>query len=77
MKIVKVKCNGTDQHINEIDLDKVLKRDWILKGVRSSKPAEHASKYMDIPERIVLSCKLCTGKVILTREQIKKTLESH
>jgi len=61
---IKVKCNGPNKHVNEIDLDKVLQPTVILKGKTSSQ--------QQIPERLVLPCKTCTeGKVIITRDMIK------
>ncbi len=67
-KIVKVRCNGTGKHVNEVDLDKALRPDVILRG----KPA---NEQPSIPERVVLHCKECTeGKVILTRKMIEENL---
>jgi hypothetical protein len=67
-KIIKVKCTGTGQHINEINLKDVLGKDVILYGspIVTGKP---------IPERIVRRCEVCDeGKVVLTREMIEDSL---
>ena len=67
-KIIKVKCTGPGQHINEIDLDYVLGSTVIMYGnpIDTGRP---------IPERIVRKCEQCSeGKVILTREMIEKNI---
>jgi hypothetical protein len=67
-KIVKVRCNGSGRHVNEVDLEKALRPEVILRG----KPAKEQPP---IPERVVLPCKECTeGKVILTRKMIEDNL---
>ena len=73
-KIIKIKCNGPGQHENEVDLDKVVKTNVVLKKtVSDSKGAPEIS----IPERLVLPCKECVeGKVILTRSMIEPYFSS-
>ena len=67
-KIVKVRCNGSGKHVNEVDVEKALKTHVVLRG----KPA---SEHPPIPQRLVLDCQDCSeGKVILTREQIEANL---
>jgi len=64
-KIIKVKCNGPGQHVNAVDLDKLLQPTLILKG----KPS---TQLHYLPERLVQSCQFCAvGKVILTREMLE------
>jgi len=66
-QLVKIKCNGPDHHVNEIDLDKVLEPTTVLRG---REPARSAS---DIPERVVRPCRYCAeGRVILTRRMIEE-----
>jgi hypothetical protein len=63
--MIKIRCNGPNQHINEIDLDKVLQPTIVLRGWRQPK-----SK--NIPERLVLRCQHCAeGHVVLTRKMIE------
>ncbi|NLZ04338.1 MAG: hypothetical protein GXY19_04130 [Phycisphaerae bacterium] len=65
-KIIKVRCNGPEGHVNEVDLDEVLREDVVLKQA----PAREGRR---IPERLVLPCRFCTvGKVIVTREMIEE-----
>ncbi len=67
-KIIKVKCTGAGQHVNEIDLEDVLGSTVIMYGnpIDTGQP---------IPERIVRKCEQCSeGKVILTREMIEENL---
>ena len=67
-KIVKVRCTGVGQHVNEIDIEDVLGPDVVLHGnpIDTGRP---------IPARIVRRCEICDeGKVILTREMIEENL---
>jgi hypothetical protein len=64
-RTIKVKCNGPNHHVNEVDLDKARQP---TPAFRDSGPARAAG----FPDRVVLPCKLCTeGRVIITREMIK------
>ena len=67
-KIIKVRCTGAGQHVNEIDLEGMLGTDVVMHGtpIDTGRP---------IPERIVRRCEFCTeGKVILTREMIDENI---
>lgn len=67
-KIVKVRCTGAGQHVNEIDIEDVLGPDVVLHGspIDTGRP---------IPQRIVRRCDVCDeGKVVLTREMIEENL---
>lgn len=67
-KIIKVKCTGTGQHINEINLEDVVGEDVILYG----SPIVTGRQ---IPARIVRNCEVCEeGKVVLTRDMIEENL---
>jgi len=69
-KTIKVRCNGPGKHVNEIDLEAVLRPTVVLRGA----PGENEAK---IPERVVLGCHFCTvGKVIITRAMIEENLRS-
>ena len=64
-EIIKVRCNGPNQHVNEVDLDEALREESIARRVDFTQPA--------VPDRIVLRCRECTdGKVILTRAMIEQ-----
>ena len=66
--IIKVKCTGPDEHVNEVDIENVLGTDVVLRGtpIETGRP---------IPQRIVRRCEVCVeGKVIITREMIEETL---
>ena len=67
-KIIKVRCTGLGQHVNEVNLEDVLGPNVVIHGtpIDTGRP---------IPERIVRKCEVCTeGKVILTRETIEDNL---
>ena len=67
-KIIKVRCNGPEKHINDVDLEKALRTTPVLRGA----PVKADRR---IPERIVLPCQFCTaGKVILERKVIEENL---
>ena len=66
-KIIKIKCNGPNKCINEIELDKALGTTPVLRSVSTTG--------RQIPERIVKPCQFCTkGKVIITREMFEENL---
>ncbi len=67
-KIIKVRCTGSGQHVNEIDLEDVLGPNVVIHGtpIDTGRP---------IPERIIRKCEVCIeGKVIITREMIEKNV---
>ena len=73
MKKIKLRCNGQGRHVNEVDLDKVLRREIVLRSAEQvpEMPSQHA-----IPERIVVPCRYCTdGKIIVTQEIIMENLK--
>ena len=57
------------KHVNDVDLDKVLQTDVVLRTAG-------ISAGYDLPERLVYPCRYCTeGKVIITRAMIKDRLD--
>lgn len=63
--IIKVRCNGSDKHVNEINLDKVLEGTTIARFT-TDLPASY-----ELQSRYVLRCQKCTEDVIVTREMIE------
>jgi hypothetical protein len=69
-QVIKVRCNGPNRHVNEVDVDEALREDTITRKT----DALSASA----PERIVLRCRECTdGSVILTRAMIEDARRRH
>lgn len=70
-KIIKIKCNGPNKCINEINLEAVVKGDKVdvyKVAISTAQP-----RYRD---RYVLKCKQCSiGEVVITREMIEENLE--
>lgn len=67
-RIIKVRCTGKEQHVNEIDLEDLLGPNVVIHGtpIDTGRP---------IPARIVRRCEVCAeGKVVLTREMIERNL---
>jgi hypothetical protein len=65
-RTVKVRCNGPNHHVNEVDLDKVRRP---TPAYRGSEPARALD---DFPGRVVLPCKVCTeGRVVITRRMVE------
>ena len=63
-QVIKVRCNGPNKHVNEVDLAVALLE------VPITRQADFSAA--DLPARIVLRCHECTeGKVIVTREMIE------
>jgi hypothetical protein len=64
-EIIKIKCNGPNKHINEVDLDDALREQPIARLTDAS--------YSSMPDRIVLRCRECVdGRVIVTRAIIER-----
>jgi hypothetical protein len=69
-EIIKIRCNGPKQHVNEVDLGDALREQPIARQINFTSP--------DVPERIVLHCRECTeGRVILTRAMIEHARQRH
>jgi hypothetical protein len=63
-QVIKVRCNGQNKHVNEVDLAVALLEVPITRQAPVSAT--------DVPERIVLRCHECAeGKVIVTRAMIE------
>jgi hypothetical protein len=63
-QIIKIRCNGANRHVNEVDVDDALRGDSVARR------ADFSSSI--VPERIVLRCRECTdGRVIVTRVMIE------
>lgn len=63
-QVIKVRCNGANRHVNEVDVDVALREDTITRGGGVSSASG--------PERVVLRCRECVdGRVIVTRAMIE------
>lgn len=63
-EIIKVRCNGANRHVNDVDVDIAMLE------VPVAREAVFSSS--DVPERIVLRCRECAeGRVIVTRAMIE------
>ena len=63
-QVIKVRCNGANKHVNEVDLDDALREVPIAREMNFSSSS--------VPERIVRPCRECAdGRVILTRAMIE------
>jgi hypothetical protein len=67
---IKVRCNGRQRCVNEVDLDEVLCLQPVLKG-------PDAWCELSGNQRIVLGCRFCSeGKVIVDSDMIRRFRES-
>lgn len=64
---IKLKCNGATPHEAVLDLDDLKRKTPTAKGTP-------ASRWDDLPERSVLRCRLCTGTVVVLRDEVKRRL---
>jgi hypothetical protein len=63
-RIIRVRCNGPNRHVNEVDVDDAMRETSTLRTV------DYYSS--SVPERVVLRCRECVdGKVIVTRAMIE------
>ena len=66
-KIVKIMCNSTGQHVNEVDLDHALEETIVYKGVET--------RLQNLPERVTLRCRVCAeGRIVITRPMLEEML---
>ena len=64
-KQIKVKCNGAQTCVNEINLTDIIKREVVLRGAPAA---------LTPPERVVLRCRHCVeGRVVITRAMLEQT----
>ena len=64
-EIIKIKCNGPNKHINEVDLSDALREQPVARQMDGPSTS--------MPDRIVLRCRECVdGRVILTRAMIEE-----
>ncbi|MDQ3744031.1 MAG: hypothetical protein M3444_06600 [Acidobacteriota bacterium] len=69
-QVIKVRCNGPNRHVNEVDLDAALREETITRGADAFSGSA--------PERVVLRCRECVdGSVILTRAMIEEARRQH
>jgi hypothetical protein len=69
---IKIKCNGAEPHVNNIDLDNALSEALIYKGLETW--------LQDLPERVTLRCQEsgCTGRIVITGLMLQEMLgENH
>ena len=72
-KIIKVRCNGPNKCINEVDLKALIKDEDAY--VYRMYPGDTSRKGPVIRSRYVLKCKRCSnGEVIITRQMIEENL---
>ena len=67
-KVVQVSCNGSGEHINDIDLDLALEETVVYRG-----PAPNVQ---NLPERgVTLRCRSCSeGRIVITRSMLQEML---
>jgi hypothetical protein len=61
-QIIKVRCNGVNKHVNAVDVDEVMLTVPVAREMNAASLA---------PERTVLPCRECVGKVIVTRRMVE------
>ena len=66
-KIVKIKCNGAGQHVNDVDLDRALEEAVVYRGAEA--------RLQNLPERVTLRCRVCAeGRIVITRSMLEEML---
>ncbi len=70
-KIIKVRCNGPNKCINEVDLEALIEDDEVTIYRLATTPADRP-----VRKRYVLKCKHCSvGEVIVTHQIIEENLK--
>jgi hypothetical protein len=62
---IKIRCNGPDRHVNEIDLEQLLEPTFVTKGPNQ---APRLTNLADVEFPLYEDCRNCAGRVIITRE---------
>jgi len=62
---IKVRCNGPERHINEIDLERLLDSTFVVKG---GAPDSRLANLEDVEFPLYEDCRYCAGRVIITHE---------
>lgn len=67
-KLVKIKCNDAEQHVNEVDLDRALEEAVVYRGTEARR--------QNLPERVTLRCQVsgCIGRIVITRPMLEEML---
>lgn len=67
---IKVRCNGSERHINEIDLERLLAPTFVVRG------GNPAINLADVEFPLYEDCRYCAGHVIITREIAEQARET-
>jgi len=66
-KKIKIQCNGSGCHINDVDLDRALEEAVVYKDAEARLP--------NLPERVTLRCRVCAeGRIVITRPMLQEML---
>lgn len=66
-KLIKIKCNGAGQHVNDVDLDRAIEETAVYKGAEA--------RLRNLPERVTLRCRVCAeGRIVITRSMLEEML---
>lgn len=66
-KMVKIKCNGASQHVNDVDLARALEEAVVYRGAEE--------RLQNLPERVTLRCGACEeGRIVITRPMLQEML---
>jgi hypothetical protein len=67
-KLIKIKCNGAGQHVNDVDLDRALEEAVVYRGAEA--------RLQNLPERgVTLRCRVCAeGRIVITRPMLEEML---
>lgn len=69
--IIKVRCNGPGKHVNDVDIDELIRPTPVLRSIIYDPLAEAAKPALQL--RYQLKCRFCTeGRVVVTREMIEE-----
>lgn len=70
---IKVRCNGPERHINDIDLKRLLEPTFVTKGPNQVSSLPNLA---DVEFPLYEDCRYCSGRVIITREIAEQASES-
>jgi hypothetical protein len=70
---IKIRCNGQECHINEIDLERLIEPTFVTKGPNQ---VSRLPNLDDVEFPLYEDCRYCAGRVIITREIAEQVSQS-
>lgn len=71
---LKIRCNGPEHHVNEIDVNKLLQDTVVLR--HSAPPPAPSPEMPALREKYIARCRECTHDVVITKAVLQEFLSA-